>query len=169
MQGNELKCPTCRRDYVDRRVIYTPGNMIAMDYARFLAHWRRTIFRRLKPPFQSHVKYLSEPHVDIQVIWKAFAQDKNGLSYSMPSGSETTIKELEKTWAVENFCQFAVFKEGYLSCKLTSREDILMIMPSVESLHVKTRVTGERCRIDFGWCQLTAVIIQQGRKHASAG
>lgn len=75
----------------------------------------------------------------------------------MPSGSETNIKELETTWAVENFCQFAVFEEGYLRCKLTSRGDILMIVPPVEISHVKSRVTGERCRIEFRWCQLTAV------------
>lgn len=156
LEGDELKCPTCRRGYVDRRVVYTPGNMIAVDYTQFIAHWRRVLFRRLKPPFHSHVRYLSEPHVDIQVIWKACAQDKNGLSYSMPSGSETNIKELETTWAVEEFCQFDVFEEGYRSCKLTGSGDVLMVVPPVEIAHVKSRVTGEKCRIEFGWCQLTA-------------
>lgn len=83
LEGEGLKCPTCRRGYVDGRVVYTPGSLIAVDHRQWLKHWRRVLFRRMKSPFHSHVRYLSEPHVDIQVVWQACRQDKDGSSYSM--------------------------------------------------------------------------------------
>jgi hypothetical protein len=156
LEGEGLKCPTCRRGYVDRRVVYTPGSLIAVDYRAWLKHWRRVLFRRMKPPFHSHVRYLSEPHVDIQVIWHACRQDKDGISFSMASGSETNAKVVETTWAVEDFCSFGVFENGYLSAKLTESGDVLMVVPPVEVAHVKSNVTGQKCRIEFGWVLLTS-------------
>jgi hypothetical protein len=156
LEGEGLKCPTCRRGYVDRRVVYTPGSLIAVDHRAWLKHWRRVLFRRMKPPFHSHVRYLSEPHVDIQVVWHACRQDKDGISFSMASGSETNAKVLETTWAVEDFCSFGVFENGFLSAKLTDSGDILMVVPPVEVAHVKSIVTGQKCRIEFGWVQLTS-------------
>ncbi len=156
LEGEELKCPTCRRGYVDRRVVYTPGSLIAVDHRMWLKHWRRVLFRRMKPPFHSHVRYLSEPHVDIQVIWQACRQDKDGVSFSMASCSETNAKVLETTWAVEDFCSFGVFESGYLSAKLTEAGDILMVVPPIEVAHVKSPVTGQKCRIEFGWILLTS-------------
>jgi hypothetical protein len=156
LEGLELKCPTCRRGYVDRRVVYTPGILIAVDHRAWLKHWRRVLFRRMKPPFHSHVRYLSEPHVDIQVVWQACKQDKDGISFSMASGSETNAKVLETTWAVEDFCSFGVFENGYLSAKLTESGDVLMVVPPVEVAHVKSNVTGQKCRIEFGWVLLTS-------------
>jgi hypothetical protein len=156
LEGESLKCPTCWRGYLDRRVVYTPGSLIAVDHRMWVKHWRRILFRRMRRPFHSHVRYLSEPHVDVQVIWQVRRQDKDGSSYSMPSGSETNAKVLETTWAVEDFCSFGAFESGFLSAKLTESGDILMIVPLVEVAHVKSNVTGQRCRIEFGWVQLTS-------------
>jgi hypothetical protein len=156
LEGKSLKCPTCRRGYLDRRVVYTPDSLIAIDHRMWVKHWRRVIFRRMRPPFHSHVRYLSEPHVDVQVIWQVCWQDKDGSSYSMPSGSETNAKVLKTTWVVEDFCSFGAFESGFLSSKLTESGDVMMMVPPVEVAHVKSDVTGQKCRIEFGCVQLTS-------------
>ncbi|GAQ92846.1 hypothetical protein KFL_011650010 [Klebsormidium nitens] len=97
----------------------------------------------------------SEPHVDIQVIWKACCQDKSGPSWDTRSG-EKNIKELQTTWAVEDFFRFGSFEAGYLSCKLTSSKELLIIVPPVEITHVNSKLTGQRCEIIYGWCQLNS-------------
>jgi hypothetical protein len=51
LEGERLKCPTCRRGYVDRQVVYTPGTLIAVDHRQWLKHWRCVLFRRMNPRF----------------------------------------------------------------------------------------------------------------------
>jgi hypothetical protein len=112
-------------------------------------------FQEDESPFYSHVRYLSEPHIDIQVVWQACRQDKDGSSYSMAQGNETNAKVLETTWAVEDFCSFGIFESGYLSAKLTEKGDLLMVIPPVKIAHVKSNITGQRCVIEYGWVLLS--------------
>jgi hypothetical protein len=157
LEGSELRCSKCRKGYVYRRVVPAACDLVLVDSKKWMVWWRKKIFAKIDPPFHGQVKYTSEPHVDVMVVWRLCSQDLDGASFRT-SAQETNIKILQTTWAVEDFFRFGGVNEeiGYKSCKIGKRGSVVMICPPVEVAHVDSKIQGARVQITFGWCLVSS-------------
>jgi hypothetical protein len=107
LQGQLAKCLKCLEEY-SGKLIYERGasvNAVLVDAREFLTFWRRKLFWRMVSPFHAWVVWTTGPPIPIAafetIFEKAWLQD----AYKTPA-VKTTIRRLETTRAVEDFCRF---------------------------------------------------------------
>jgi hypothetical protein len=105
--GVDLKCPSCRKGILERRVVKVApdAHAVVVDTRLYAAAWRRKLWGRLTSTYHAGVLYITEAPIDFFVFYQVFRKELDGESFRT-SARETNIKYLETTWAVENFCKF---------------------------------------------------------------
>jgi hypothetical protein len=105
--GEELRCPSCRKGFLEGRVIKCApdSHAVVVDDRLYAAAWRGKLWGRLMSTYHAGVLYITEAHIEFFVFHKIFRNELQGESYRT-SAKETNIKYLDTTWAVENFCKF---------------------------------------------------------------
>jgi hypothetical protein len=158
LAGEELRCPTCRKGFAERRVVKVAPDAYAVviDSRLYAAAWRRKLWGRLTSTYHTGVLYITEAHIDIFVFNQTFRNEFQDESYRT-SAKETNIKYLDTTWAVENFCKFdRVCPElGMVSGKVLPKGKVCMIVSPVEVAHQDSKSTGAKVYITFGLITLT--------------
>jgi hypothetical protein len=156
--GAELRCPSCRKGFLERRVVKVApeAHAVAVDSRLYAAAWRRKLWGRLISTYHAGVLYITDAHVDFFVFYQIFRKELDGESFRT-SARETNIKYLDTTWAVENFCKFdrVCPETGMGSGKVLDKGEICMIVPPVEVSHQDSKSTCAKVYITFGWITLT--------------
>jgi hypothetical protein len=75
--GEELKCPTCRKGFAERRVVKVAPDAysVVVDSRLYAAAWRRKLWGRLSSIYYTRVLYITEAHIDFFVFHQTFRND----------------------------------------------------------------------------------------------
>jgi hypothetical protein len=175
LDGDELRCPSCRKGFAERRVVKVApeAHAVVIDSRIYAAAWRRKLWGRLTSAYHAAVLYIAEAHIDFFVFHQIFRKDRVGESYRT-SARETNIRYLDTIWAVEYFCKFdRVCPElGMGSGKVLPKGEVCMIVPPVEVSHQDSKSTGAKVYITFGWITLTdmdTIVRAEGMPEPSKG
>jgi hypothetical protein len=107
LQGQLAKCLKCLEEY-GGKLIYERGasvNVVFVDAREYLNCWRRKLFWRMVSPFHAWVVWTTGPPVPIAAFETIFEKAWLEDAYKT-SAVKTTVRRLETTRAVEDFCRY---------------------------------------------------------------
>jgi hypothetical protein len=157
--GRLAKCSKCDQVFGQKLLVGKGAseNACLVDVRDYHVAWRRKVFWRMIPPFHSGVVWVTGPPVPVAAFESIFGMSLLVDSY-FTSAVRTTIRKLETTRAVEDFCRFENVEEakGLGAAKLLSSGSILYLVPPVDVVHTDSKVAGSRVTLTYGWVILTA-------------
>jgi hypothetical protein len=157
LQGQLAKCLKCLEEY-SGKLEYERGasvNAVLVDAREFLTFWRRKLFWRMVFPFHAWVVWTTGPPIPIAAFETIFEKTWLQDAYKT-SAVKTTIRRLETTRAMEDFCRFENVDSdrGWGAGKVLPNGSILMMVPPMEIVHTDSKLAGSKVTFTSGWVLL---------------